>query len=252
MKQASPADDTAGGTPARKTAGIARTAKATKAAKSAKTKRASSAEDVFHSLRDQIVAQRIPPGGRLREQELADEYGIARSRVRDVLALLEQRGLVERIPNRGAIVVKFDASQIFEFYEVREVLEGLLVRLATEKTDPAGWQDLIDLFEGPMRRYVEDNDFEAFLTGYAAFRQRVLEAANNPVLTEMIDGIYEKTQAVIRRVIILPGRAGQGLKEHCAVLTAMRRGDAEEAERLRRENMRSAREFIKRYKDFIV
>jgi DNA-binding GntR family transcriptional regulator len=250
MKQGKPAGNAAGGTPARKTAKDAATV--TRAAKSVKPKRSPGGDEVFRTLRDAIVAQRIPPGGRLREQELADEYGIARSRVRDVLALLEQRGLVERIPNRGAIVVKFDASQIFEFYEVREVLEGLLVRLATEKTDPSSWQDLVDLFEGPMRAYVENNDFEAFLTGYAAFRQRVLEAANNPVLTTMIDGIYEKTQAVIRRVIILPGRAEQGLKEHCAVLAAMRRGDAEEAERCRRENMRSAREFIKRYKNFIV
>jgi DNA-binding GntR family transcriptional regulator len=247
MKHDNRLTDTTGGAPARKTA------KATNAARGARnTKRPPGADEVFRTLRDHIVAQRIPPGGRLREQELADEYGIARSRVRDVLALLEQRGLVERIPNRGAIVVKFDASQIFEFYEVREVLEGLLVRLATEKTDPTTWQDLVDLFEGPMREHVENNDFEAFLTGYALFRERVLEAADNPVLKGMVDSIYEKTQAVIRRVIILPGRAEQGLKEHCAVLTAMRRGDAGEAERCRRENMRSAREFIKRYRSFIV
>ncbi|HEY2020938.1 GntR family transcriptional regulator [Paraburkholderia sp.] len=225
---------------------------AAKRARVARTAKPVKSDDVFHLLRDQIVSHQIAPGSRLREQELADEHAIPRAKVRDVLARLEQRGLVERIPNRGAIVVKLDVSQVFEFYEVREVLEGLLVRLATEKTDPAEWQDLVDLFAGPMQTYVDSCNYEAFLTGYALFRQRILDAASNPVLSAMIDGIYEKTQAVIRRVIILPGRAEQGLKEHRAVLEAMRRGDAQEAERCRRENMKSAREFIKRYKNFIV
>jgi DNA-binding GntR family transcriptional regulator len=80
----------------------------------------------------------------------------------------------------------------------------------------------------------------------------LLEAAANPVLSNMLDTIYEKTQAVIRRIMILPGRAEVGLNEHRAVLAAMRRGDAEEAERLRRLNMRSAKDCLKRYQNFVL
>lgn len=208
--------------------------------------------DVFTLLRDRIVSHDIDPGSRLREQVVADEYGVPRAKVREALMALQERGLVERIENRGAIVVKLDLDQVFEIYQVREVLEGLTVRLATENTDPASWQDLLELFEGSMRTHVQSGDYEAFLAGYGVFRRRILESAANPVLTAMIDSIYEKTQALIRRIILLPGRAEQGLSEHCAVLAAMRRGDAEEAERLRRENMRSAREYIVRYKNFIL
>jgi DNA-binding GntR family transcriptional regulator len=68
----------------------------------------------------------------------------------------------------------------------------------------------------------------------------------------MLDSIYEKTQAIIRRIIILPERAERGLSEHRAVLAAMRRGDAVEAERLRRENMRSAKDYLKRYQSFVL
>ncbi|TAL57074.1 MAG: GntR family transcriptional regulator [Pandoraea sp.] len=207
--------------------------------------------DVFALLRERIVSHEIAPGSRLREQELADEYGAPRAKVREALMALQERGLVERIPNRGAIVVKLDLDQVFEIYQVREVLEGLTARLATENTDPASWQDLVELFDGPMQEHVEKGDYEAFVAGYALFRRRIIEAAANPVLTAMIDSIYEKTQVLIRRIIVLPGRGEQGLKEHRAVLAAMRRGDAEEAERCRRENMRSAREFITRYKNFI-
>lgn len=208
--------------------------------------------DVFAVLRERIVSHEISPGSRLREQELADEYGVPRAKVREALMALQERGLVERIPNRGAIVVKLDLDQVFEIYQVREVLEGLAVRLATEHTEPASWQDLVDLFGKPMQAHVQNSDYEAFLAGYALFRRRVVEAAANPVLTAMIDSIYEKTQVLIRRIIVLPGRAEQGLKEHRAVLEAMRKGDAAKAEACRRENMRSAREFILRYKNFIL
>ena len=220
--------------------------------KMSKPAKATQRVDVFTLLRERIVSHDIAPGSRLREQILADEYGAPRAKVREALMALQERGLVERIENRGAIVVKLDLDQVFEIYQVREVLEGLTVRLATENTDPASWQDLVELFEGPMQTYVQNGDYEAFLGGYAVFRRRIIEAAANPVLTAMIDSIYEKTQALIRRIILLPGRAEQGLKEHCAVLAAMRRGDAEEAERSRRENMRSAREYIVRYKNFIL
>lgn len=221
-------------------------------AETSKPGKATKPDDVFALLRDRIVSHDIAPGSRLREQVLADEYGAPRAKVREALMALQERGLVERIPNRGAIVVKLELDQVFEIYQVREVLEGLTVRLATENAVPESWQDLVELFEGPMQQYAENGDFEAFLAGYALFRRRIIEAAANPVLTAMIDSIYEKTQVLIRRVIVLPGRAEQGLKEHRAVLDAMRRGDAQEAERCRRENMRSAREFIMRYKNFIL
>ena len=207
--------------------------------------------DVFALLRDRIVSHDIAPGSRLREQELAHEYGAPRAKVREALMALQQRGLVERIPNRGAIVVRLDLDQVFEIYQVREVLEGLAVRLATENIDPTSWQDLVELFEGPMQAHMENGDYEAFLAGYALFRRRIIEAAANPVLTAMMDGIYEKTQVIIRRIIVLPGRTEQALQQHRAVLAAMRRGDVQEAERCRRENMRSARDLITRYRNFI-
>ena len=213
---------------------------------------ASPVTDLFTVLRDSIASHAIAPGSRLREQQLVDEYKTPRAKVREVLAGLEQRGLVERIPNRGAIVLKLDTQQVCEIYEVREVLEGLMARLASEKTRPESWQDLLDEFEGPMRRHIESHDFEAFIVGYEKFRRRLLTSAANGCLEKSIENIYEKTNLIIRRVIVLPGRGEQGLREHIAVLQAMCRGDAQEAERLRRENMKSARQMIQRFKSFIL
>ncbi len=208
--------------------------------------------DLLKVLRERIARQEIAPGSKLREQELAQEFGVPRASVRETFCSLEERGLIERIPNRGAIVARLDLSQVFEIYDLREVLEGLCARLATQNTSPESWQDMVELFDGPMQEHVRQNDYESFIAGYGLFRRRLIEAAANPVLANMLDSIYEKTQAIIRRIIILPGRAEQGLSEHRAVLAAIRSGKAEEAEHLRRLNMRSAKEYLKRYQSFIL
>jgi DNA-binding GntR family transcriptional regulator len=83
-------------------------------------------------------------------------------------------------------------------------------------------------------------------------RQRIIEAARNVVVAQMLDSIYEKTNVIIRRIIILPGRAEVGLREHQAVLAAMRRGDAAEAEQLKRQNLRSAKETLMRFRSYVL
>lgn len=215
-------------------------------------RRRNRAPDVLQILRDRIARQEISPGAKLREHELAQEFGVPRTRIREVFCALEQRGLIERVPNRGAVVTRLDLSQVFCIYDVREVLEGLCVRLATQNVPPESWQDLVELFAGPMEEYVRQGDFDAFIAGYERFRRRTIEATHNPALVQMLDSIYEKTQVLIRRIIILPGRAEVGLHEHQAVLEAMRRGDAAEAERLRRENMRSAKDYLQRYQKYVL
>lgn len=207
---------------------------------------------VVEALRERIARQEAAPGAKLGELEISQEFGVPRTQVREAFSALEQRGLIERIPNRGAIVARLDPGQVFHIYDTREVLEGLCVRLATQNVPPASWQDLLELFRGKMQAYVEAGDFDAFIAGYAQFRLRSIEAAQNPVLAQMLDSIYEKTQVLIRRIIILPERAQQGLREHVAVLEAMRRGDADAAEALRRENMRSAKAWLQRFQKYVL
>ncbi len=225
----------------------------TRASRAASSKRSKAvAVDLLQVLRARIGSQEIPPGAKLRETDLADEFGVPRTRVREVLAGLEQRGLVERIPNRGAVVTRLELSQVFHIYDVREVLEGLCVRMATQNVPNESWQDLLDDFTGRMARLIKEENLDDYIAGYEVFRRRIIDAAANPLLAEMLDSIFEKTQVLIRRIIILPGRAEVGRREHIAVLQAMRRGDADEAERLRRANMRSARAYLERYQRYVL
>jgi DNA-binding GntR family transcriptional regulator len=207
---------------------------------------------ILEILRERIATQAVPPGSKLLEQDLAREFHISRARVREVLSALERRGLIRREPNKGAVVAKLELTEVFEIYDVREALEGLCVRLATENVPPETWDDLIELFGDPMEKLVAAGDIDKYDKAVTKMRQRVIEAARNPVLAGMLDSIYEKTRTIMRRVLILPERASKGLSEHQAVLAAMRRGEAAEAERLKRANIRSAINDLKRYQHYVL
>jgi DNA-binding GntR family transcriptional regulator len=216
------------------------------------TRKARSAAEIFQALRARIAQQRIAPGAKLNETDLAEEFGVSRARVRDALGALEQRGLVERIPNRGAVVMRLDLSQVFHIYEIREVLEGLATRLATQNTPNEAWKEHLARFQGPLKELIDRGDLQEYIEHYERLRRRIIEAAGNPVLAEMLDTIFEKTQVLIRRIIILPGRAQVGRKQHVAMLQAMCRGEAEEAENIRRNGLKSAKLALEKYQRFIL
>lgn len=208
--------------------------------------------EVLNSLRERIAKHDIAPGAHLREQELAEEYSVPRTLVREVFAGLEQRGLIQRFPNQGAVVSRFDSTQLFAIYDIREVLEALCVRLATQNVPPESWQDLVEFFDGPMAGFVASGDIDAYLEGYARFRQRIIQAADNPVLAEVMDNYWEKTRVHVSRIVIMPGRVQEGLAEHQAVLHAMRKGDAAAAEALRRESMRKAKAALVKFQKYVL
>lgn len=208
--------------------------------------------ELLPALRERIVRRELPPGAKLLESELSREFGVSRSKVRDVFGALEQRGLIKRIPNRGAVVARLDLAQVCEIYDVREMLEGLCVRIAVERTKPQSWRDLVQLFGRPMEQLVRRGRFEEYIANLDRLRRRTIEAAGNAVLTDMLNSINDKTREIQRRIIILPGRAADGLKQHRAVLAAMRKGDALAAESLRRANIRSSREYLERFQNFVL
>lgn len=207
---------------------------------------------IFQALRVRISQQHIPPGAKLRETDLAAEFGVPRTRIRDALAALEQRGLVERIPNRGAVVIRLDLSQAMHIYGVRAALEGLAARLATENSRPEHWKPFLDRFEKQNRKLIEQGELDAYIEEYERLRRAINGAAANPVLLQMLDTMHEKTQVLIRRIIILPGRAEVGRKQHVEMLRAMCRGDGAEAERVRRGGLQSAQAALEKYQHYIL
>jgi DNA-binding GntR family transcriptional regulator len=207
---------------------------------------------ILEALRRSIVAHDPPPGAPLREQTLAARFGVSRARIREVLAALEQSGLVEREPNRGAVVRRPSLAELLGIFDVREVLEGLCARLATQNLPPESWQDLVDLFGAPTAALIESGDLTGYLHNHEMLRQRMLAAAGNLALAAALEPLYDRTAMIMRRLVLATGRAQDALLEHRAILAAMRRGDAAEAERLKRVQIRSARAALERYHQFVL
>jgi DNA-binding GntR family transcriptional regulator len=80
------------------------------------------------ALRDAILAGRLTPGERLKEVPLAEQLGISRGPIREALRLLERDGLIELIPNRGAVVPAIEALDVLETYALRSSLGSLALQ----------------------------------------------------------------------------------------------------------------------------
>lgn len=209
-------------------------------------------EKVLADLREKIADGLLPQGGKLIEQDLAREFGVSRSMIREVLADLESQGLVAKQPKKGTLIRRVDSESLLEIMEIREVLEGLAARLAAQKSKPSDWRDLEKEFGEPFDQIVKNLDFEKYLDLITAFRNRMVEAAQNEELAKLINGLYAKIRIVQRRIVILPGRIQQAIEEHREVLKAIMEGDPDRAEEIKRLNLQSAREYLKKYKKWVL
>src|SRR5512145_2874593 len=82
----------------------------------------------YRQLREAILAGRIPMGDRINEAELAAEWGISRTPIRDALRRLEAEGLVQASPGRGMVVPVLTRADVEELYALRESLDGMAAR----------------------------------------------------------------------------------------------------------------------------
>ncbi|WP_261617802.1 GntR family transcriptional regulator [Microbaculum marinisediminis] len=208
--------------------------------------------EVVNALRQRIVDHDLPPGSKLRETALAEEFSVSRPRLREAFGILEERGLIERVRNQGAVVSRLSVEQVKSLFEVREVLEALAVRLATENAKPGTWDALRERFGAPAETALANNDLDFYVESVNQFRQLSFHEAKNEILSQSLDILYDRSRVLIRRLVLVPGRAVAGMLEQREVLDAMIAGKAEEAEALKRENIRSARRWFSDYQKFLL
>jgi DNA-binding GntR family transcriptional regulator len=208
--------------------------------------------ELARRLRERIASHAIPPGARLREWEVAADFGVSRLAARAALEALVHLGFVERQPNRGIAVRRRGLSEILRLFELREVNEGLCARIAAESVPPESWDDLAALFGAPMEATVASKDLHAYVATYEELRRRLIAAADSPPLAELLQRLYDMTDIYVRRVLLVSDRAHHGLRDHRAVLAALRRADAAEAERLRRLTIANIRSAVERYSAFVL
>ena len=91
----------------------------------------SRADDLAHELQVEIITGRIPLGTRLRQEDLAERFGVSRTPIREALRQLQAIGLVEQLGHRGALVRSFSPDECRNIFLVRAELEGLAAERAS-------------------------------------------------------------------------------------------------------------------------
>ena len=86
----------------------------------------------------------------LREIQIAESLGVSRQVVRSALTVLEQKGLVTRVKNKGAHVTKYSYQEMMDLYDIREVLTTLSYQLAARRAPVGAWAELTELFGKEM------------------------------------------------------------------------------------------------------
>jgi DNA-binding GntR family transcriptional regulator len=209
-------------------------------------------DPVFEALRARIANHELLPGSKLRETELAKEFGVSRTRVREVLGGLEQRGLIERIPNQGAVVARLDLKQISNIFSVRIYLEGLCIRQATLNAPSDVWRELLSQIGASIEDELSRGEFGNYISYLHNLRSQMIRYSENDLLATLLDLLYDKAEFIAKRVLILPGRWRVALDLHRKLLRTMTEGDADKAEKIRRQILSSAHDAFEKYKDFVL
>lgn len=182
---------------------------------------------ITDALRDAILSGRLRPGSRVRQEELAEQFGISRIPVREALHQLESEGLVVLVPNSGAWISKLDRAECIEIYKIRERLEPLALQESAAGLSEEALARLEDLAD----RIEASNDTDEFLRLDRAFHLASYEGAEMPQLRRMIQKFWNTTQQYRRAFAATVGRAGMQMvhHEHLLMVEALKRRDGEQA-----------------------
>lgn len=194
-------------------------------------------EQAYRHLRSAIQSGRLKPGDRLREGELALEVGLSRTPVREALAKLAAEGLVVHDASRGIMVAELDYRMVTELYYMREVLEGTAARLAAQHASDVE----ISILEDLCRQYGEALDDEAKLArSNRQFHDTLYRCSHNRYLSNMLTVLHDALSLLGRTTLASQERATETLREHEAVVDAVRNRDADGAEQALRNHIRAA------------
>jgi DNA-binding GntR family transcriptional regulator len=197
------------------------------------TERTTETDDGYTLLRQAILSGELLPNERLVELDLSERFEIGRAAIRTALARLEQDGIVEREPFRGARVRLIPASEAVEILEARAVLEGLAARkAATNATgkDVAALRAILKRMDAKFKA----GDLLGGSEINTELHRTIIQIAKHSAAARLIEGLQAQNIRHQFRTILVPGRAVRSLEEHEAIVEAIASRDGDAAERAMR------------------
>jgi DNA-binding GntR family transcriptional regulator len=210
-----------------------------------------SAEQVCDRIRSSILAGELKPGEKLTEQDLAAEYLVSRTPIREAIRQLEVERLVSRTRFVGVTVAQLKPSEIIELLDIREVLEGLVARRAAKEIKPEQRGRLRKILER-MAKAEEAHDVTKYLDAALEFRRTLAECSRSETLIQYVMAIENRLRLMGNRTALIPGRMAAAIVEHKKLMKAIEAGDPEAAERLNRERIQHIRADVERSFSFAI
>jgi len=200
-----------------------------------KTRGQSTYQAILAAIRDGIYR----PGDPLREEEVAARLSVSRTPVREALGRLQEKGLLEAAPGRGVAVSILSMRQIFELYAMREELEGIVARYAARHATEAEIANL-ERLNAQFAAAADDPKLAAQWN--RQFHARLYDAARNRYLRQAVEDLQETIALLPDTTFIQEGRTATATEEHVSIMEAIRRRDAEGAEKAAVDHIKAALE----------
>jgi DNA-binding GntR family transcriptional regulator len=196
---------------------------------------------IARSIEEDIVLGRRHPRERLIEQDLCDLFDTHRGDVRLALFELEKKGLVERIPNRGATVRGLTPLEVKEIYAVREELEVLAVRIVPFPVARADIERLEDLQRQHAAAIAQGEMLNVFYSNLR-FHQALFGLCGNSCLIETIDLLAQKVYGIRSYANAFPESLDRARRDHLDMIKALRAARRDELIALTRRHLKPSPE----------
>ena len=187
---------------------------------------------------------------RLDERQLAQDFGISRTPVREAMAQLEREGFVRSVPRRGVYVVRKTKAEVIEMITAWAALEGMAARLITQRASDEGIAAL-----GKMFATFEDGALRAHLDEYSEaniqFHQAIIGMSGNKVLISLAENLFTHMRMIRRKTITEKDRVEKSIRDHMNIIHALEARDTARAEELVRDHALGLAEHVEKYADYL-
>lgn len=201
-------------------------------------------EGAYEQLRDAIVSGELASGMPLSEVALAERFATSRTPVREALARLAIEGLVRTEPGRGARVADVSLTDIGELFQMRELLESYVARLAAvNREQTVELERLIEAFK-PYRDPSANLPTEAYYELTAELDEALIDRVHNSRLKAALRDVWLHSHRLRQYASHDPERLATSAVEHIAILTAVCAGNADAAEQAVRSHLANGRTSI--------
>lgn len=182
------------------------------------------AEEITRCLELEIIFGKLKPRERLVEEDLTARFDVKRHVVRSVLIELDRMGIVERRPNRGALVRDYSHEEVEELYDMRGALQGMAIERMRFPVGPEILEKLESL-QDQHGKAVDAHDLRAVFELNNAFHDTLFDCCNNRYLAEAIRQHAWLSHAIRSYRIADPRLLEQARQEHEAMIEAIRNQD---------------------------